>query len=180
MNIRPVAVLCAGPGSAYHSIPGIIVYDQKRDARTFPGDMPVITHAPCRAWSVHTSHQAKPLPGEKELGLFCADMLRKCGGILEHPAHSRLFFAARLPLPNQRWGNLWTIEVCQVWWNYPMLKKTWLCLCGISPKDVHVPLKLHPRGSDLRTEQLMSHHQRSRTTPEFAQWLVDLARKTKL
>lgn len=35
----------------------------------------------------------------KELGLWCAEQVRKWGGILEQPAHSRLWEAAGLPRP---------------------------------------------------------------------------------
>lgn len=104
-----VAVLCAAKNSVYHSLPGVVVYDETRDARTFPGNMRVIVHAPCRTWSAFTAHQAKPAPGERDLGLWCAGQLKKCGGVLEHPAHSRLFDAAGLPKPGNRSGRLWTI-----------------------------------------------------------------------
>ena len=139
--------------------------------------MSVVCHAPCRPWSAHCAHQAKPEPGEKELGPFCAEMLRQWGGVLEHPAHSRLFDAANLPKPGGSHADLWTVEVWQAWWGYPMRKATWLCFCGVSPEQIEVPFRLHPRGGDRRTEQLMSKHQRSATTLEFATWLVDVARR---
>jgi hypothetical protein len=72
------------------------------------------------------------------------------------------------------------MEVWQVWWGYPTRKATWLLFCGIAPRDVQTPLQLHPRGGDRRAEQVMSKQQRSRTTPAFAAWLVENARKTRL
>jgi len=77
-----VAVLCARANSNYVGIPGVQIYDRKRDARTFPGGMPVIAHPPCRAWSVFCAAQAKPEPGEMELGLWCVEQVRRWGGIL--------------------------------------------------------------------------------------------------
>ena len=88
MNERTVAVLCVAANSIYRDLPGVEVFHKRRDARTFAGGMPVVAHPPCRAWSAHTRHQAKPEPGDAELGPMCVDVLRREGGVLEHPAHS--------------------------------------------------------------------------------------------
>ena len=175
--VRTIAALCVSRNSIWKGMGGVEAYDVDRDARTFPGGMPIVAHPPCRAWSAHTAHQAKPMPGEKDLGPWCAEMLRKCGGVLEHPAHSRLFEAARLPAPGYATrGELWTMEVWQAWWGYPMRKATWLCFCGISPDRIELPFRLHPNGCDRRREQLMSKNQRAATTDEFARWLAQVAR----
>lgn len=171
---RPVAVLCAARNSIYHALDGVEVYDAARDARTFPGGMPVICHPPCRSWSAFCRQQAKPAPGEQELGIWCAEQLRQWGGILEQPAFSHLFAAAGLPLPG-RYGDVWTLEVWQAWWGYPTRKRTWLAFCGIDPAKVHVPYRLHAAGRDRRRMQVMSHNQRSATSEAIAKWLVDLA-----
>lgn len=97
--MRTVAVLCAARNSVYHEMEGVDVFDALRGARSFAGGMPVIAHPPCRAWSAYCAHQAKPAPGEKELGIWCAEQVRENGGVLEQPAHSRLFDAAKLPKP---------------------------------------------------------------------------------
>lgn len=176
--MRTVAVLCVAPKSIYKAIPGVECYDPTRDVRTFAGGMPVVAHPPCRSWSAYCAHQAKPEPGEKDLGPLCVEWLRKCGGVLEHPAHSRLFDACNLPKPG--WtsrSDLWSMEVWQAWWGYSMRKKTWLCFSGISPNDVHFPIVLHSAGGDRRREQLMSKAQRSATHPALAEWLVETARK---
>src|SRR5687767_6615617 len=109
-----VAILCAHSNSAYAGMDGVVIYDKKRDVRTFEGGMPVVAHPPCRAWSAFCAHQAKPEDGEKELGPLCVKWLLKCGGILEHPAHSRLWDACRLPKPGwESRSELWSIEVSQ-------------------------------------------------------------------
>jgi hypothetical protein len=174
-----VAALCVASNSAYKTIPGVHCYDKARDVRTFTGGMPVVTHPPCRAWSAYTSHQAKPEPGEAELGLLCADWLRREGGVLEHPAHSRLFEAARLPMPGQRIGNLYTMLVLQAWWGYAMRKATWLCFSKIDLSDLSLPYQQHDSRSghgDRRRQQVMSKQQRAATTPAMAAWLVGAAR----
>lgn len=78
--MRTVAALCVAPNSVYKTMLGVDAYDKGRDVRQFAGGMSVVAHPPCRAWSAYTSHQAKPEPGEKELGLLCADWLKREGG----------------------------------------------------------------------------------------------------
>ena len=99
-----VAVLCVSKNSIYKRIERVEAFDLARDARTFGGGMPVVAHPPCRSWSAYCAHQAKPLAGEKELGPLCVAWLRECGGVLEHPAHSRLFAAALIAV-NERDGT---------------------------------------------------------------------------
>jgi len=174
-------VLCVAPKSIYHMLPGVEAFDARRDARTFSGGMPAVAHPPCRSWSVFTSHQARPAAGEAELGLWCAEQVRTCGGILEQPAHSRLWSAAKLPPPGDMTdSSSWSLEIWQAWWGYPLKKATWLYFRGIDHSIVVPPLKLHPRGGDRRREQAMSKNERSATHPAFAEWLVDLARKSNV
>ena len=62
-----------------------------RDARTFPGGMPVIAHPPCRYWIGGLFGRqaiAAARPGgreERQLGRWCVEQVRRCGGILEPP-----------------------------------------------------------------------------------------------
>jgi len=176
-----IAALCVAPNSVYKTMRDVDAYDSKRDVRTFQGGMPIVAHPPCRAWSAYTSHQAKPSLGEAELGLLCADLLRRWGGVLEHPAHSRLFHAASLPLPGQRIGDLFTVPVLQAWWGYPMKKATWLCFSRIDVASLDFPYIEHDSRSgvgDRRRQQVMSKHQRAATHPALAEFLVSAARQT--
>ena len=175
--IRTVSILCASRVSVYHDLPGVDVFDADRDARNFAGDTPVVAHPPCRAWSVYTSHQAHPAPGEPELGIWCAEQVVACGGILEQPAHSRLFAAAGLPLPGEpERDGLWSTECWQSWFGYPMKKATWLMFARISRERIQFPFRLHARGRDRRRQQVMSKNQRAATNRTMAEWLVDAAR----
>ena len=175
--MRRVAVLCAPRNSVYHTLPTVDVYDVLRDARMFQGGMPIVAHPPCRAWSAYCAHQAKPLPGEKELGLWCCEMLKQCGGVLEQPAHSRLFEAGGLPLPPSGDAVLWSQQVDQWWWGDSRKKSTWLCFSGIPRESVAVPYALRATDTgDKRRWQVMSHNQRSATPVAFAAWLVAIAR----
>jgi len=177
---QKVSVLCASQNSIYHSLlaHNIEVYDRIRDARTFPGNTPIIAHPPCRGWSVKLKHQAKPKPGEKELGLWCCEQLLKCGGILEQPAFSELFAAAGFPRPGiKSRSEVWTVNVDQSWWGYPIRKQTWLAIVGIPRHSLRIPYRPHESGNDARLIHCMSKKQRSATTKEFAMWLINAAKQ---
>ncbi len=181
---QSVAVLCAARRSVYKDIPGCDVYDIDRDARTFPGRMPVIAHPPCRFWSAYCAHQAraKNPEAEKSLGIWCAFQVRQWGGVLEQPAHSRLWNACHLPKPNVTGRpneDGFSIELPQYWFGDSREKSTWLYFKGILPSDLPpMPFRLKPDGGDRRIWQLMSSkNQREKTPTEFAKWLVDCARQ---
>ena len=91
-----IAVLFARDDSRYKDFNMYDVYDIDRDARTFCKKMPVIAHPPCRAWGM-LSHMANPREGEKQLAYLALAQVRLNGGILEHPAGSRLWKEAPLP-----------------------------------------------------------------------------------
>lgn len=182
VGLREVAVLCCSAKSVYHRMPGVEAYDMARDARTFGGGMPVVAHPPCRSWSAYCAHQAKPLPGEKDLGPMCVEWLRKCGGVLEHPAHSRLWDVCGLPKPGGvgHTADLWSAEVLQAWWGDSRTKTTWLCFFGVDPRGaVSFPMRLHDPRGDRRRWQVMSKTQRSATPEAMAEWLVATARMAK-
>jgi hypothetical protein len=181
-GLDPVAVLCCAKNSVYKTLQNVECYDTKRDVRTFAGRMKIVAHPPCAPWSAYCSHQWKPVDGIKELGPLCVDWLRKCGGVLEHPAHSRLFDACKLPKPGWTVGwkkgemPIWSMEVLQGWWGDTRSKETWLCFFGIHPTDFRVPFRFVDAAGDRRRWQLMSKTQRSATHPAMAEWLVQTAR----
>lgn len=131
-----VAVLFARADSNYRALPDVDVWDARRDARRFGGGMPVVAHPPCRAWA-SLRHFARPEPGEKELALFAVEMVRKCGGVLEHPALSTLFQCAGLPAPGRRdrHGGFVT-ALDQFWFGHRAEKRTKLYIVGIEPQDL--------------------------------------------
>jgi len=174
------AVLCASPHSVYHSLPQLDVYDISRDARSFRGGLPVICHPPCRAWSLRLRQQAKPQPGEIELGLWCAEVLKCCGGVLEHPAHSLLFKAAGLPLPGQTVKTLSTVSVRLSWWGFTARKATWLCFAGVRPSELRFPFRLTAQPQEGHGWKTLSRPARAATPLSFALWLVAAARSSTL
>ena len=191
---RPVAILYARSDSIYKTMPGCDVYDATRDARKFPGGMPVVAHPPCRAWGA-LSHMAKPRPDEKDLARHAVKVIRENGGVLEHPFASKLWPDQNLPAIGKRdaWGGF-TVAIPQLWFGHCMDKATKLYICGCEPKDLpEVPLSFatatHAMGGkwlfDVKKrlgrdgiirEDARSGKQREGTPPAFARWLVDVAR----
>lgn len=176
--MQTVTILCASPRSVYRDLPGTDVYDQRRDARTYTGTTPTIAHPPCRAWSCHLATQAKPQPGEKDLAWTCLRIIQQNGGILEHPAFSRFWLAARLPPPlTQEHDFSWTLECWQHWWGLPVMKRTWLYFAKI-PRNAlpPIPFRLLVPTSQHKLWNTLSRSARSRTPRPFAEWLLTAAR----
>lgn len=187
-----VAVLFARSDSVYKSITGCDVYDIYRDARNFGGGMPVVAHPPCRGWG-RLRHFAKPRPDELALGFFAVEMVRACGGVLEHPESSKLFEAAGMPRPvkgasqvRDEYGG-WTFAIDQFQFGHKARKKTWLYVVGVEPGELPVfPLVLGDAefvcggtGKRSRIKKEITKAEREHTPVEFAQWLCELARRSK-
>jgi hypothetical protein len=188
-----VAVLFARADSIYKTLPDVEVYDMERDARTYDGPWPVVAHPPCRTWGT-LSHLFQHPEGERDLAPWAVGQVRRCGGVLEHPAKSRLWPDLELPGIGQRdqFGG-WTLAIHQHDFGHRAQKKTRLYIVGCSPRNVPAfPIALGqpthvisqnrtlPGGIRLRkgmpgwrpdcTEAEQEH-----TPPELARWLVDLA-----
>lgn len=178
-----VAVLFARRDSIYKSIPGVDVYDEDRDARTFYGHYPVIAHPPCRAWGRLRAF-AKPQPHEKDLARFAVNMVRQNGGVLEHPAHSLLWPDMSLPSPGtyDQFGG-WTLPVVQYWWGHRAMKATFLYIVGVRPSQLpEMPLAIgdspcvvETTSGSLKKRLAITKEEREATPEQFARWLIDLA-----
>lgn len=172
-----VAVLFARANSVYKSIPGLDVYDLARDARTYTGTSPVVAHPPCRSWG-RLRYLAKPRVDERQLADFAVAAVRRCGGVLEHPASSTLWAHAALPAPGRapdQFGG-WTAQVQQCDWGHRAQKLTWLYIVGVHPDDLP---PLPPPGQPSHVVERMCVAERERTPLPFATWLVDLASRTR-
>jgi hypothetical protein len=191
-----VAALYVDPRGPYPALLGPeMCWDEARDARTYAGPWPVVAHPPCRNWSA-LRHLAKG--NDSDCGLIAFEQVRKYGGVLEQPAHSRLFHAVGASKPTEGddpYGGH-TIEVCQVDWGHVARKRTWvycvgcrdippiLCYGNIPPprKPTHWCSGVHTPGARGETPpgiKICSAQQRRRTPPEFAKWLVSLAAQVK-
>jgi len=173
--VRTVAALCVAGRSIYKYLPGVEVFDRRRDARTFNANMPAAAHPPCRLWSKFLRHQAKsPDPeGERELGRWCVRTVMRCGGVVEQPAGSGLWADMGLPMPNQpAQDGVFTIYVEQGWFGFASRKPTWLLCCGVPISSIQIPFRFE-RASPISG---LSAFGRSRSVTAFAEFLLGIAR----
>lgn len=186
--MKPVAVLFARADSVYKRLRGCDVWDEARDARRWPGGAPVVAHPPCRLWG-RLRHMAKAPAAERELAPLAVANVRRYGGVLEHPAGSRLWDECGLPMPGaapDEWGG-WTLEAPQHWWGHRAEKLTWFYIVGCDQR--HIPpvqpslleathvINTKLRQGDPGYRPSVTHAEREHTPPALAEWLVDLARR---
>lgn len=192
--MKTVAVLFARADSVYKTMPGCDVWDIERDARRWPGGAPVVAHPPCRAWSTMRRF-AKPRKGERFLATWALRQVRLHGGVLEHPAGSRLWSRAKLPRPgaaSDRYGG-WTIGIHQNDFGHRAQKKTILYIVGVDPANLPEMPQLqlsHPSHVVANVPGLRSHMrgyrpecskaEREHTPTRLAAWLVEIARRTRV
>ena len=174
--VTPVSVLYARAASVYRTLPGCDVFDLVRDARTCETSNPVVAHPPCRAWG-KLKHFAKPRIDERELAIHDVRMVRQCGGVLEHPAHSGLWSASNLPSPGVGMDDEggWTLPIDQFWFGHRAKKATWLYVVGTGPGSL--PAFPYRLSSYERTVDRMCSAERERTPLQLAQFLVQVARQ---
>jgi hypothetical protein len=172
----------------YPSLPLVDCWGLERDARTYAGPWPVVAHPPCGPWG-----RLAPFCTKQDRGaaLLAVDVVRRWGGVLEHPSGSRLWREAGLPVPGDEGeiprivGREWSIAVDQCRWGHPCTKRTWLFFCGLNPHQVAVPDAEPPRmviettrgRSDLPR---LPKSQRHLTPHRLARWLVAAARCSTL
>lgn len=132
------------------------------------------------------------------MALFAVRQVRTFGGVLEHPEFSTLWPAAGLPAPGQRdeFGG-WTLPVSQHWWGHRAEKRTWLYVVGCEPSELpaiplvlgestHVIAQSRSRGGARLKKGMRgwrpecSKAEREHTPPDFAAWLVELARRCQV
>ena len=172
-----ISVLFARRDSIYKMFDGCDVWDAERDARNFAGRCPVVAHPPCRGWG-RLKGFAKPQPGELELGLLAVDVVRKNGGVLEHPAGSSLWRAKDMPRPTMgidEFGG-YTIHVNQCDFGHRAQKATWLYIVGVTLADL--PRPTITLGFPDRTVEQLGRAAREHTPRKMAEWLVEVARST--
>lgn len=167
-------------------------WDEKRDARDYAGPNPVVAHPPCGPWGSLARYAN---PATKELAFHALVHLQRFGGVLEHPARSGFFAAARLPLPLTEGDGIgFTVQVDQVNWGHVARKRTWLYCVGIPRAFVAAGIRFGAEPTHwisgsrkLRTTggvcpphiKFCSNQQRRRTPVAFAEWLVELASQAR-
>lgn len=146
-SLRVVAALFVTKDGTYYGLPGVDPWDEERDARLYNGPYPVVAHPPCARWSRlagFTEARFGYKRGE-DGGCFAAALraVRRCGGVIEHPAHSDAWTHYGLPRPTVREG--WTRSLmdegasCYVEqgrYGLPVKKATWLYAYGVELPDL--------------------------------------------
>lgn len=200
--MTPVAALYIDPRGPYPHLAGVDCWDLKRDARLYDGPWPVVAHPPCGPWG-RLRHLYRG--AEHDCAPRAVEQVRAFGGVLEHPAGSRLWEACELPPPQYHWAvrigyraivdafGGYTVELNQCEWGHHARKSTWLYLVNVSREA------LEPRpylgreptawvsGGRNRSRkgsggvvpdgvQVCTAVQRRATPPMLAEYLVRLAR----
>jgi hypothetical protein len=164
-----VAVLCVAGRSVYPDL-AVECYDIQRDARTFKGGMPVVAHPPCGPWGKLSPFCTKQ---DATLGPFCVEQVRKYGGVLEHPAYSRLWDVCDIPRPgvwSDAWGGRSYLTSLSAF-GARVRKLTWLYVVGASPGTFPRPELTEA------TVQNLSSSARQLTPIRMAHFLCDLAER---
>lgn len=182
--MKKIVILFARKDSIYKKFIECDVYDKDRDALTFDADNVIIAHPPCRLWG-RLRHFSKAPDNEKNLALWVIDMIRKNGGILEHPANSKLWSEKNLPPINKydRYGGF-IISYPQFYWGHKANKNTKFYICGIKLTDLpEIPFKmgepdfviaLSKRNNKRKKE--VTKKEREATPEKLAIWLIDTAK----
>lgn len=173
------AILFARKDSVYKLLEGCDVWDRARDARMWPGGSSCVAHPPCRGWG-RLRRFSNATSEELDLALFAVAMVRKWGGVLEHPANSALWAYAGLPVPGAMadMHGGYTLRVDQCWWGYRTRKPTWLYIVGSDglppvPENRGTHTHVIRDGGGLPQ---VGKAEREETTLSFARWLVEIAK----
>jgi len=147
--VVPVAALYVDPRGVYPTLPGVDCWDEKRDARNYVGRDPVVAHPPCQLWVNFAALNYKRWGGEhnrpgNDGGCFehALHSVRRCGGVLEHPAGSKAWARFALIVPERRgwqrgaFDDEWVCEVWQSAYGHKARKRTWLLYCGDPPPSL--------------------------------------------
>ena len=193
-----VAVLFAYADGCYAGVPGVELWDIKRDARNYAGPWPVVAHPPCSRWCRLAAVNEKrwgAMRGD-DGGCFgsALNSVRAWGGVLEHPAYTDAWQAFGLARPHgSGWQATidggWVCHVEQAHYGHRAKKATWLYAYGVDspPRLVW--------GSSGRAEALVSacanhtdpnddrprimKREAATTPPKFRDMLLSIARSVR-
>lgn len=183
-----IAALYVDELGPYPLMAGVDAWSLPRDARTYAGPYSVVAHPPCTNYGA-LRHLA--LVNDADCGPIAVQQVRAFGGVLEHPAHSKLWERCCLPLPGaltDAFGG-YTLFVEQVAWGHVARKRTWLYFVRIDAAFVLRTMRMGGkpthwvsgggtgRGRTPPGIKVCSAQQRRRSPVAFAEWLVDCAGK---
>lgn len=189
-----VAALFVQPDGCYSGDTSIDAWPEQRDARLYPGSLPVVAHPPCQLWGPMAAVNFKRWGGEhnrpgNDHGCFSSalESVRKLGGVLEHPKATRAWAAHGLMKPVgigwQPCGDGWVCEVWQSAYGHRANKATWLYYHGkrkpfdldwSRPQGTHQIGFQDQRGKAANKPTLYKREANA-TPPKFKKALIELA-----
>jgi len=197
-----IACLFVLKDSVYKKFDYCDCYDIDRDAMMYIGEHPVVAHPPCNLWGKFAAVNYARYGGEhnrpgNDGGMFefALSAVRRCGGVLEHPAGSKAWDHYNIPKSKKPgWMRVGEFEwVCEVWqsaYGHKANKATRLFYCGKNlpmPALWNRPIGSHQVGyRDQRGKKAnkptLSKKEAKSTPILFAKYLTSLAwhsQKTK-
>lgn len=173
----PVAALYVDADGPYADLVEGGAYGVERDARTYAGPWPVVAHPPCGPWGRYGNRCNQAA----DLALHAVAAVRRWGGVLEHPASSRLFGEVGIPTspwsldrPVDAWGG-YTLRLPQADFGHRAEKATVIYVVGtdeLPPLPVQLDVVPHP-------VERMGKLERRLTPPAFAWWLCVVAARCR-
>lgn len=165
-------VLFVHPRSNYKKLRTFDCYDEKRNALNYSGSEPVICHPPCRTFSRLKGLTNAPVE-EKKLAFWAVDLVRKNGGIVEHPYDSDLWKEINAPKPGtyDEFGGF-TVVFDQKDFGYYTRKRTRLYIVGCKLRD----LPAMPISFDCSVRKFanLTQKQRSETSTDLCTYLHEV------
>lgn len=180
-----IAALYIDPNGPYPQIPDVDCWDETRDARNYVGDLPVVAHPPCNVWCgfarLNEKRYGHTVGGDGGCFAHALAAVKRCRGVLEHPAGSLAWVEFALPRPKgfgwMHYDGVWVCEVWQSAYGHLARKRTWLLYVGEKPLDLRWerPKGTHQIGWFDRKKPTLSKTESKRTPTLFAEALVRLA-----
>lgn len=189
-----IAALYVQTGGVYYDLPNVDPWDEARDARLYDGPWSVVAHPPCTLWGSLAAVNYARWGGEhnrpgNDGGMFASALwcVRSFGGVLEHPAKSRAFYAYGIPKPvSAGWQQTPDGWVCEVWqsaYGHRANKATWLYFVGPeAPPELlwHRPtgayqIGFHDQRGPNRNKPTVSRREAIATPKPFRDVLITLA-----
>jgi len=194
-----IAALFVQKGGAYFGLPEVDPWDESRDARNYAGPHSVVAHPPCQLWGAMAAVNYARWGGDhnkpgNDGGCFAAalEIVRRFGGVLEHPAKTNAWAAHGLAKPaaigwQRTIDDGWVCEVWQSAYGHRANKATWLYYSGISlpielrwdrPEGTH-QIGFQDQRGKAANKPTLCKREANATPIEFRDVLVSLARMAR-
>jgi len=191
-----IAALYVAAGGAYFGLEGVDPWDETRDARLYEGPFPVVAHPPCNVWCqlAHVNQARYGIRVGDDGGCFARalDIVRRFGGVLEHPAFSCAWEHFKILRPvhgcwkRDMFSGEWVTQVAQSAYGHRARKLTWLIYVGTEPPaldwsrpeaDAQVSYGKKAGGGYWR--EPLTKKQAKASPPAFRDLLISMARGSR-